>query len=95
VDYILKEVWTVLTKTERLEIENQVLRESIGRIKNVVGMLGNTFDTMAVVRCLGSIDAAVDFEGYLQGKLEAAEDLKKGKPPAASISRGKSEKQQE
>ena len=86
----------MLTKKQRLKIENQVLRNSIEHIKKArdrmdQGPLGEVYNGTAVSRFLGSVDCAVDYGDCLKRKLEMAEYLQKENPgssqePGKSIS---------
>lgn len=78
----MKGVAGVLTKVQRLEVENQVLRDSIDHIKRArdkmdQAPLGEVYNGTAVSRFLGSVDSAVDYEDFLKRKLEMVEYLQK------------------
>lgn len=70
-----------MTRLETLEIENQVLRYSIEMVKRARDRLNTSpRDGTAVVRCLGSLDSAVNFEGCLERELRRAA-ARKSKTP--------------
>lgn len=71
----------MLTKVQRLEIENQVLRESIGHIKEALNRLdqvpsGREYDQLAIPRFLGHVEAAVRYEHALEYRLKQARQQK-------------------
>lgn len=81
----MKEVSKVLTKEQRLEVENQVLRDTIERVKKArdrmdQAPLGEVYNGAAISRFLGSVDCAVDYEGFLERQLEIAEYVHKNNP---------------
>ncbi len=67
-----------LTKNEALEIENQVLRDSLEIVRRARDRLGSSQENgVAVARCLGSLDAAVNYEDCLERELRKAAARKK------------------
>ncbi len=67
-----------LTKNEALEIENQVLRESLEIVRRARDRLSSSQDSeISVARCLGSLDAAVNYEDCLERELRRAAARKK------------------
>ena len=72
----------MLTKVQRLEVENRILWESITDIKKALEELnklplGKRYSGTAPILCLGHIDAAVNIEKYLETALKAAEAKEK------------------
>lgn len=86
----------MLTKMQCLEVENKVLRESIGHIKDALERLdgvpsGREYDQIAIPRFLGHVEAAVHYEHALVYRLKQAEQLEK-KNPGSRHKPGKIEK---
>ncbi len=84
----------MLTKTQRLEVENKVLRESIDRIKKKLEErdqmpLRERFDESVMSSCLAYIGSAVNYDRCLKNELEFTEYLQR-KIPGSNQEPGKS-----
>lgn len=75
----------MLTKEQRLEVENKVLRYVISRVERAVAKLDgeaseDVLDDIAVVVFKARLEAAVDYHDYLKRELDFAEYLLQESP---------------
>lgn len=87
----------MLTKVQRLEIENQVLRESIELVRKArdrvdQAPLRKRYDGSMMSQLLGNIDCAVDYEDLLKRKAGDGGVSAKRKTPAEAKGPGKFKK---